>query len=215
MFCATTYGRVAIRPARVEQRRIAVGQGEPLGSKFVRGADDVHIDARSLAEASGVDGLQTVQPLRDAFRDRLLAGSRAILEFRLEAAALVLVDAETGRALGIVDQQLFGILRDELIGRGVGVFGCARRQMGQGNRSTGACNELAAARGHRSAPVVTGARTYHSLPATDWPASRPPSSARAAPAGCESPAPGSAADCADAFPVSPAARSRSTAASLR
>ena len=64
-------GRVAIRPARVEQRRIAVRESEPLGRELMRRAHDVHIDARCFAEARGVDGLQALQPLRDALRDRL------------------------------------------------------------------------------------------------------------------------------------------------
>jgi len=100
--------------------------------------------------ARSVDGLQPFQPLRDALLDRFLSGCRAVLQLALESDALVLVDAEAGRSLGIVDHDFFRDVRQQFFGCRIAVAGCARRQVGQGDRDTGAYNEVAAIRGHPS-----------------------------------------------------------------
>ena len=80
-------GRVAIRPTRVQQRRVAVRECKSLRGEFMRRAHDVDIEARCVAQALSVEAFQAFQPLRDALGDLLLSGRRAVLELALEADA--------------------------------------------------------------------------------------------------------------------------------
>ena len=111
--------RVAVRPVRIEQRDVAVRKGESLEREFVRRAHDVHVDARGGTQRAEVDGLQSIEPARGAFRDGPLARGRAIGELRLERGAFAGVDAERGGALGIVDQHFLGKSGEQPFGGGI------------------------------------------------------------------------------------------------
>src|SRR6185503_1532847 len=71
-----------------------------------------------------------------------------------ETVALVLVDTQAAGGFRVVGQQFLSELGQQLLCRSVGVGGCAHWQVGQDERGTSACNEIAAIRGHRKAPAA-------------------------------------------------------------
>ena len=99
---------IAPRPVQIQERDITVRKREAFERELVRGAHHIEVDSLGIAERRHIDGLELAQPRGDSIGDVFLALRGPVRQLRLQCRSSIAIDPQTGCALRIVGQQLFG-----------------------------------------------------------------------------------------------------------